>query len=146
MATWYYLYQPLIHIPLMLRLPGQTEGRRLAAPVSQVDMAPTLLDLLGLATPPWMDGQSFKNALANGPYHPNPKFAMNLSLWGDPPSFLTKSAAVIQDDYKLIAYLRFQRYEMYQVSRDPEERHDLTAVEPDKFRSLKRALEQVVPQ
>jgi len=52
------LYQPVVHVPLLVKLPGQQEGRIVASPVSQVDVMPTILDALGLPLPPEMDGRS----------------------------------------------------------------------------------------
>lgn len=139
-----FLYQPLIHIPFILRLPRQTRGQRLAVNISQVDIAPTLLDYLGVPAPPWMDGQSFKNALTGLPYQPNPKFSMNLSLKGAPPEFLTRSIAVIKDHHKLIHYLNIQRDELYDLQKDPGELHNLVGREPEIFASLKQQLDGIL--
>jgi uncharacterized sulfatase len=43
------VYQELIHVPLLIRLPGQTRGRRVAPPVSTTRLFHTLLDAAGLA-------------------------------------------------------------------------------------------------
>jgi arylsulfatase A-like enzyme len=139
-----YLYQPLMHIPFILHMPYQTNGQRLFPNVSQVDLAPTLLDYLGLATPPWMDGQSFYKALKGQPYQPEPKFSMNLCYKNDPPNFLTKTIAIVQDNYKLIYYLNFHRYEMYNLQKDPRELHNIVQREPEIFSALKKQLDGVL--
>ena len=41
------LYRELVHVPLVMRGPGLDTMRRISAPVSSVDLAPTLLELLG---------------------------------------------------------------------------------------------------
>jgi arylsulfatase A-like enzyme len=47
-----WLHDELIHLPLILRLPGQAEaGLRISALTQPVDLLPTLLDLLGLPEP-----------------------------------------------------------------------------------------------
>jgi arylsulfatase A-like enzyme len=47
-----WLHDELIHLPLILRLPGQAEaGLRISALTQPVDLLPTLLDLLGLPGP-----------------------------------------------------------------------------------------------
>jgi hypothetical protein len=103
------------------------------------------MDYLGVPTPPWMDGQSFKKVLANLPYQPKPKFSMNLSLKGAPPEFLTRSISVIQDNYKLIHYLNIQRDEMYDLQKDPRELHNLVERELEIFSSLKKQLDGILP-
>jgi uncharacterized sulfatase len=43
------VFQELVHVPLLMRLPGQTRGRRVSAPVSTTRLFHTLLDVAGLA-------------------------------------------------------------------------------------------------
>ncbi|HTV51179.1 MAG TPA: sulfatase [Steroidobacteraceae bacterium] len=50
--------RPIVHIPLAVRLPGQLHGSVITTVVDQTALAPTLLDIAGLATPSWMDGRS----------------------------------------------------------------------------------------
>jgi len=52
------IYRELLHVPLIIREPGQTRGARVDEPVSLIDLAPTLLDLLGLPSPEQFQGQS----------------------------------------------------------------------------------------
>jgi len=52
------LYQESIHVPLIVLLPGRDGGARIADIVSLTDVAPTLLDWLGIAKPPSFDGIS----------------------------------------------------------------------------------------
>jgi arylsulfatase A-like enzyme len=44
------LFPEVTHVPLILNLPGGPEGERVEAPVSTVDIAPTLCTWLGLGT------------------------------------------------------------------------------------------------
>jgi arylsulfatase A-like enzyme len=53
----------LVHVPLIVRAPGQTEGRSVSGVADQTAIAPTILDLAGLAIPDWMDGKSAKSWL-----------------------------------------------------------------------------------
>jgi arylsulfatase A-like enzyme len=47
-----WLHDELIHVPLLLRLPGAAQaGRRVAALTQAVDLAPTLAELFGVALP-----------------------------------------------------------------------------------------------
>jgi arylsulfatase A-like enzyme len=141
-----YLNQILIQVPLVIHLPGQTQGKRIEPNVSQVDFAPTILDFLGIKVPGWMDGTSFKTALDGGHYDPGTKFSMNLTLNMAPPKMLTTSIAAIQGNYKLIEYLSFKRYEMYDLQKDPEENHNLVRVrgELTKFQSLKKQIDELL--
>jgi len=54
------LHQEVLHIPLLFLLPGQQERIDVDAPVSLVDVAPTILDLLGVAAPASFAGSSLR--------------------------------------------------------------------------------------
>lgn len=60
---WSPLYQELTRVPLMVRGPGLGAGRREALTTAP-DIAPTILDLLGLAVPKALNGRSFRGVLA----------------------------------------------------------------------------------
>jgi arylsulfatase A-like enzyme len=47
-----------IHIPLIIRTPGQGSGRRVNVTADQTSLAPTILDAAGVARPEWMRGES----------------------------------------------------------------------------------------
>ena len=57
------MFEGAMRVPLMIRMPGQEHGRRVAGPVSQIDLVPTLLDLLGKSQPGHLQGQSLKHLL-----------------------------------------------------------------------------------
>jgi arylsulfatase A-like enzyme len=54
-----------VRVPLLLRLPG-VAPRRVPAAVSQVDLVPTLLDVLGVPPPPGLHGASLLPRLRDG--------------------------------------------------------------------------------
>ncbi len=56
-----FLYDGAVHVPLLLRAPGVLPaGRRVAGPVEQVDLAPTLLDYLGVGPLTRAQGKSLR--------------------------------------------------------------------------------------
>ncbi|MEP6714224.1 MAG: sulfatase [Terriglobia bacterium] len=50
--------RPLLHIPLIIRMPGQQEGNRVALTADATSVAPTILEMAGIARPEGMRGQS----------------------------------------------------------------------------------------
>ena len=50
------VYQELLHVPLLMRGPGVPRGRRVSAPVSLVDVVPTVLGVLESPVPPGVEG------------------------------------------------------------------------------------------
>ncbi len=61
-------YDQSYHIPLVIRAPGsgKVRGRRVDAFTEAVDIAPTLLALIGATTPPHLDGMSLVPFLDGG--------------------------------------------------------------------------------
>ncbi|MBA2321618.1 MAG: sulfatase-like hydrolase/transferase [Deltaproteobacteria bacterium] len=59
------LFDEVLRVPLVIRAPG-IEGRRVAAPVSLLDITPTVLDLVG-ARAPDLDGVSLVPAMRGEP-------------------------------------------------------------------------------
>ncbi len=57
------MFQEAVRVPLMIRLPGQLSSKRIAGPVSQIDLVPTLLDLMGEPIADHLQGKSIKPIL-----------------------------------------------------------------------------------
>src|SRR5205814_4982746 len=51
-------YNSTLHVPLILRVPGEPGGRRVAARVDTIDVMPTVLELLGVPAPAGIHGRS----------------------------------------------------------------------------------------
>jgi arylsulfatase A-like enzyme len=73
------LFEELIRIPLIVRLPGPPRGRRVAPVTASIDVMPTILDVLGLPTPPEVQGRSLR-PLWESPAEWTPKAALSESL------------------------------------------------------------------
>jgi arylsulfatase A-like enzyme/tetratricopeptide (TPR) repeat protein len=58
-----FLYRTTLHVPLLIRIPGGA-SRHVADVVRHVDVAPTILDLLGLPVAPSMQGASLLPVIA----------------------------------------------------------------------------------
>lgn len=135
-----YLHQPLIHIPLLIHLPGQKMGKRISSYAGQVDLLPTVVDLLGLKIPQWAEGESLKAAMLEGKATTQPRFSMNLD--GDsrfaPPAKGT--FAVMQDGWKLVRYLASGKEELYHLAVDPNESNDLVSSEPQRAKKMQELI------
>jgi arylsulfatase A-like enzyme len=60
------MFEEALRVPMMIRLPGGRGGCRVTGPVSQVDLVPTLLDLMGAPVPGNLQGESLRGALEGG--------------------------------------------------------------------------------
>ncbi len=52
------MFQEAVRVPLLIKLPGQTEPRHVQQPISQIDLLPTLLDYMGQDIPEHLQGKS----------------------------------------------------------------------------------------
>lgn len=130
-----YLYRPLIHIPLIIYLPLQQTGGRIYCNAEQVDIAPTILDLIGVEIPGWMEGESLRSALSGASSVDRPKFSMQLTEPGADYTF-----GIIRGRYKFIYYSRNQKRELFDRENDPGELNNITSLEREKADELYRAM------
>ena len=125
------LYEEVVRIPLLLRLPGGSHGGRvIEAPADQIDVAPTLLDLARLETPALLPGASWLPALAGAAPPAAESFA-----WLEHPSFSIASA--VDGPWKVLRSrggwrppLERGGDELYDLAADPLERENLTSKNP----------------
>ena len=67
MVTKAFQFEEAVRVPLTLRIPGcPRNGETIEAPVSQVDLVPTLLELLGKDAPEELEGYSWAPMLMEG--------------------------------------------------------------------------------
>jgi arylsulfatase A-like enzyme len=148
------LYDPIIHIPLILKLPHETAGKRCAAPVQQADIAPTLAALAGVSAPADWPGESLLAACADtasgAAADDRPIFSMNFEQNPRFAALKTGSVAVIRGRWKLIHYMGALHYpympplhdELYDLMADPGERHNLAAMRPVLVRELRALIDE----
>jgi arylsulfatase A-like enzyme len=60
------MYQEAVRVPLVIRLPGQREAKRIEGPVSQIDVLPTLLDFMDWEVPSDCQGRSLRDVMESG--------------------------------------------------------------------------------
>jgi arylsulfatase A-like enzyme len=143
------LYNEIIHVPLIIKLPGETAGSRCAQPVQQADIAPTLAALAGVAAPRDWEGQSLigacDGAQSGSPADDRAIFSMNFEQNPRFAALKTGSVSVVEGRWKLIHYMGSLHYpfmptlhdELYDVAADPGERTDLAAQQPAIVRQLR---------
>ncbi len=137
------LYEGGLRVPLVVRWSGVIEPGRCDVPVSGIDIMPTVLDLAG--SPPealGMDGNSL-SPLLFGTADPEPRRPL---FWhfpayletsgGEEPWRTTPAGAMRLGALKLIEWFEDERFELYDLSQDPGERHDLASERPAVTRRL----------
>ncbi len=137
-----YLFEQLVHVPLIIKIPGEIPGKVINMPVEQIDIAPTILDLAGIAVPPWMEGRSLYPLIEGKSLEPRPLFSMQLiknRSFGQPIS--TGTISIWYGDYKLIYYLKNKKSLLFNLRADPEEIQNIFNDEPETANRLLKLIE-----
>ena len=130
------LHREVLDIPFLIHRPGQLEGRRVRVPVQQVDLLPTLLEIVRGAPALDVEGDSLMPLLV--PESPagdaNTMRPVNQRLLvSTTDRFRRPFASLIRGRYKLIEPLRggdMPDRQLFDWLADPEEGHDLAAERP----------------
>jgi arylsulfatase A-like enzyme len=142
------VYDEQVRIPLVVRFPGRrAAGRRIDAPVSHVDLAPTLLELAGAPVPAGLAGRSLLPLVAGERGDPaRPLFATARAEGQRVPELAARLRpglvlSVRAGGWKLVRYpSRTAIWRLYDLARDPGERIDRVAEAPGDARRLRRML------
>lgn len=127
------LFDSSIHTPLLIRIPG-LPARTVDTPVSNVDLAPTILDLLGLdAKELQAVGRSLRPLLEGRP--DDPKAGPRLQF-----ANIGAMRSVSDGRYKLIQDLGTGASALYDLRADPDETTDVLRQERRTFHRLRAAL------
>jgi arylsulfatase A-like enzyme len=124
------LYQGLIHVPLLIHLPGQKRGVRVDQLSQQIDLLPTVLDLIGGSVPSWAEGSSLRPALEEPRQDKRFIFSMALSPDRTFDPISKGTIAVIDNDFKFVRYLESGREQLYRYKTDRTEENNLVQAEP----------------
>jgi len=140
------LYGETTQVPFLLALPFQLdEPAVVEAPVENVDVWPTLLDLLGLPPLPDADGHSLvpwiEAAIAGRepPADPGRRHADLDRHWGE-ATLAPRPRVLVEDGPWRLHKLAGRRAELYAIREDAAERHDLAAEHPDVVARLEDAV------
>lgn len=116
------LYEQQVRVPLAFRVPGQAP-RQVDSVVELLDFAPTVAAVVGAAPGrSWM-GRSLVPAITGGALAPEPAFAELLAYPGWEHDI--KMAVSADGTWKLHDILSQRRKELYRLSDDPGEEHDV---------------------
>jgi arylsulfatase A-like enzyme/tetratricopeptide (TPR) repeat protein len=114
----FFIYESVTHVPFVLRAPyGRTGPRRVDDPVRLVDLAPTLLDLVGLPAPANISGRSLVPLMTGAAAelglegYAEAMYPLHHFGWSD-------LRALRSGRYKLIDA---PRPELFDLARDPRE-------------------------
>ncbi|MBN1901183.1 sulfatase-like hydrolase/transferase [Candidatus Sumerlaeota bacterium] len=123
-----YFYEPAIHVPLIISFPGHIKQGRSEALIELADIAPTLLEAVGLPRHPGMQGRSFWKLLS-GEEERNSRredvyceYYNALDSHRDPTAQLTMART---PHIKIVVDHSHSFGELYDLKKDPKETNNL---------------------
>jgi len=149
-----FMYEPGLRVPLVVRGPGIQPGITPAAFVANIDLAPTFLDLAGLPVPASMQGRSLV-PLLHGQKPAGWRTSVYYRYYHDPGHHNTAAHYGVRTaTHKLIYYWKKDAYELFDLTADPREQHNLLfaadeAAKPEvaaKFAELKAEIARLQKQ
>jgi arylsulfatase A-like enzyme len=147
------LHEEVVRVPLLLAGPGIPAGRRVAVPVAHIDLLPTILELLAIPAPGWIQGRSLvglatgrdpESAFADRALFSETRMRTALAEGRRQVPFAAPAFMVRRGSRKLLRYPDGAggfRYELYDVASDPGERRDLHASEAAAAAGLRALLD-----
>lgn len=131
----FFVYDDTMLVPLVFHWPGHIEPARRSESVRLVDLAPTLLDLIGLEPFRDVDGVSLRPLLEGRDLAPPAAYLETMQPWNS--YGWSPLAAIRHDGWKLIDA---PRPELYDLTVDPAEADNLYDRRQDRARELERRL------
>jgi arylsulfatase A-like enzyme len=120
-----FMYEPGLRVPLIVRGPGTKPGGVPSQFVSNIDLAPTFLGLAGLPVPAFMQGRSLV-PLLHGESPDDWRNSVYYRYYHDPGHHNTAAHLGVRTaTHKLIYYWKHDAYEMFDLTKDPTEQHNL---------------------
>lgn len=127
------VWENLVHVPLIIHAPG-IKPRQVDVPRSAIDLAPTIMELVGVARPASLQGTSLVAEL----FGAEPQ-ARDVIVDLPRTSDNDRRRAMIRGDYKITAYGDDFGYELYDIKNDPGEKKDIKNQKPEVFKEMKEA-------
>lgn len=157
------LYEAGIRVPLLARWPGHVKADSVCeVPVSGTDLFPTFCEVAGgNCDSLTLDGQSLVPLLEGKAaawqrrpltwhfpyYHPEKGYETAKETIGVNDFAVSKTrpvSAIRSGDWKLLQFYETGKRELYDLSNDPGEQHDLSASQPEQAAQLGTQLQQML--
>ena len=130
------LYEELLRVPLIVKLPGSTVKFEIEQAVSLESVLPTILDLCNIEFDRGVfSGRSLQSLWTDAPSSNSeaPVFSTGLDIYEE-------REAVVFDGLKYIRSLDWSREELYDLDSDPDEKNNIAFLHADKVAQARELL------
>ena len=148
LAVWDYspLYEELVALPLLIYIPGVRPGAYTGL-TSAIDVMPTVLDILGVPVPEWVQGRSLL-PLMRDPSAKGREFVVSTIPFANPGDEVSSvdnisrrlrsplMTTVTAGDWSLTYTQQAGRSELYNLKADPGQGKNVIGTHPETAREL----------
>jgi arylsulfatase A-like enzyme len=143
----YLLSSPVVQVPLLISLPGQSERKDIHSFTSGVDVLPTIAHLAGVDAPTWGDGRLLPGL--GGEDDPDRSiYSIDAKTASSFSSFEQYSVSIMKQGHRLIyyKYSYYTGFEFYNLAEDREELKDLYPSKPALATQMQDELLQTIAE
>jgi len=141
------IYDPIVHVPLLVLSPGQGSRQDVHSITSSVDILPTIAHLTGNPTPDWAEGKLLPK-LGGEADEGRSVFSMDAKFNSAFGPLVNYAMSLTRDRHRLIHYSyrrdNYDKYEFYNLDTDPEELKDLYPSQPSLAKQMQDEILQKV--
>ncbi len=136
------MYDGIMHVPLMIRAPGQTTRQDVFTATSSVDVLSTIASLAGSPVPAWAEGQVLPGF---GGQEDAGRSIFTVDAKNNPSwAPLTRATISLTKNNQRLTYYNYpgewQGYEFYDLSADPDELQNLYSKQPSAAVQMKQEM------
>ena len=141
------IYDPVVHVPLIISSPGQTQREDVHTFTSSVDLLPTIAQLTGNPIPDWSEGNLLPRLGGLEDEHRS-IFSMDAKFNSSFTPLRNYSMSITRDHHRLVYYCypkdNYEKYEFYDLDADRHEMKDLYPSSPSLAKEMQDELLQKV--
>jgi arylsulfatase A-like enzyme len=132
--------RPILHVPLIIHLPGQRRGAIDTRVADQTALAPTILQLAGGATPEWMEGRPLLSSEGGKPTEAAEQPSAAFAQFLEPNSVFAPvrrgTLGVIDGRSQYVLTLDSGAGALYDLADSDRQDHDRSHAEPEQVARL----------
>jgi tetratricopeptide (TPR) repeat protein len=138
----YFIYEETTKVPLIFKLPGRSQPKKVKDVVGLIDIVPTVCSLVGVEPPSGIQGVDLSMYFTKHGKIAEERYLFSESMQ---PTKIDCSSllSVVTNRFK---YIQTTRPELYDLINDPQERKNIVDEHPQKARIMQDQLRQILEE
>jgi tetratricopeptide (TPR) repeat protein len=139
-----FLYDEAVRVPLIIKMPGTLEARRVSAPVQHIDLVPTILDLVRAPAAGGMRGRSLRRLLEDRDETSLRATRVYAEAMYGYYQFGWAPIYSVTDGRT--RFIQAPRAELYDLETDPDEQSNLAADRKSEADGMAATITELIPE